>query len=88
MSLAEIETLLSSLWADALSRDSVPPEANLFDLGAGSLSLMSVIARAQEVLEADVPPEVVLKPIFEEPNVRALAAAIHTWLSAPLGERQ
>jgi hypothetical protein len=55
---------------------------NLFDRGANSLSLMSVFAKVQEILEVDIPPELVLNSMFDNPTVSAQATTIHDWLSS------
>ena len=81
----EVEHMLSQLWADALARSKVGSDEDLLELGAGSLALMSVVARAQDILERDIPPEVILKTMFQQPTVRAFAYAIHSSLAASSG---
>lgn len=73
----ELETLLLRLWADALAMPEIRADEDLVSRGAGSLALMSVVARVQEILERDIPPEVVLQTMFREPTVHAFTQAIY-----------
>ncbi|YCK37369.1 amino acid adenylation domain-containing protein [Actinomadura sp. ATCC 39365] len=64
------EDVLLELWQDVLALESLDVEADLFELGAHSLSILTVSARASQMLAAPLPAHLV----YETRTVRALAA--------------
>ena len=70
--LDEIETLLSSIWADVLGLKSIGRNQSFFRLGGHSLAATQVIARAREIFRIEIP----VRNLFEMPTVSGLAKVI------------
>ncbi|MEU9353262.1 non-ribosomal peptide synthetase [Streptomyces griseoloalbus] len=66
---AEIESAVCAAWAAALAVADVPPDANVFDLGAHSLVVTRVHGRISAALGVDFP----VHDVFEYPRPRDLA---------------
>jgi hypothetical protein len=76
------EELLCAIWADVLDVEAVGIHDNFFELGGHSLLVTQVVARAQQVMGADIPVRVV----FEQPTVAQLAAYVDAEADAGLEE--
>ncbi|MFB7951085.1 amino acid adenylation domain-containing protein [Streptomyces sp. NPDC056045] len=70
--LADVEDTVCRLWASVLAVPRVPPEANVFDLGAHSL----VVTRMHGRLEAAFGSPLPVHHLFEYPCPRDLAQAL------------
>ncbi|QGM46682.1 non-ribosomal peptide synthetase [Methylocystis heyeri] len=53
--LDDIELLFAEIWQDVLGVDRVEASDNFFDIGGASLSAIQVIARVQQLFEAEIP---------------------------------
>jgi acyl-CoA synthetase (AMP-forming)/AMP-acid ligase II/acyl carrier protein len=66
------EKVVLSCMAEALQRDDIGIEDDFFALGGHSLAATQVVARLNDALGVDLPPDAV----FEAPTVRELAKAV------------
>jgi amino acid adenylation domain-containing protein len=66
---SQTETLLASLWQDALGAGKIDLDRNFFDLGGTSLQLMQIHAG----LEAELERSVDVVALFKHPTIRELA---------------
>lgn len=65
----ELEAKIASIWEDILSIKPISVNANLFDIGANSLNIMSFVSRLYTKLGFRVP----FKDIFSKPTIHQLA---------------
>ena len=64
--------IVKNVWCDVLGQESVPSDANFFDLGGHSLRATSAVLRLQSALGLEIP----LRLIFIHPTAASLARAI------------
>jgi amino acid adenylation domain-containing protein len=67
-----VEELVSVVWAEVLGAERVSVRANFFELGGHSLLATQVVSRLREVLEVEVP----INLLFVFPTVAGLSRAI------------
>ncbi|HEV3402019.1 MAG TPA: non-ribosomal peptide synthetase [Acidimicrobiales bacterium] len=65
------EAAVLSIWAEVLQKDDVGADDDFFSLGGHSLAAAQIVARLNDALGVDLPPDAV----FEAPTVAELAAA-------------
>ncbi|MEC1536488.1 non-ribosomal peptide synthase/polyketide synthase [Bacillus sonorensis] len=65
----ELEAKIAAIWEDILSIKPISVNANLFDIGANSLNIMSFVSRLYTKLGFRVP----FKDIFSKPTIHQLA---------------
>ncbi len=70
--LAQVEAMLSKLWADTLRVDHVEFDDNFFELGGDSLLAHKIIAGLRSVYGVEMSPEI----LFDLPTVHELAQAV------------
>jgi amino acid adenylation domain-containing protein len=75
----ELEKLVAFAWRRVLGVDQVSSDANFFDLGGHSFTLVQVQTQLQDALRAEIP----LIELFRQPTVRDLAEFLGTHLSSP-----
>jgi natural product biosynthesis luciferase-like monooxygenase protein len=68
----EMEDLLAKIWAEVLGVERVGVHDNFFELGGHSLLATQFISRVRETFKVELP----LTPMFEQPTVATLAAAV------------
>ncbi|PHN08610.1 non-ribosomal peptide synthetase [Flavilitoribacter nigricans] len=69
---SDMEELLSEIWTDILGLDRVGVFDNFIDIGGDSLSGIRLMARINEMLELELP----INLIFEKTTIASLATAI------------
>jgi acyl carrier protein len=74
VSSAEIESMLSKLWAETLGVARVDADENFFELGGDSLLATRVMARLRSDYGVEMSPEM----LFDLPTVRELALAVES----------
>ena len=70
----DIERTLLKLWQKGLKRESISINADFFALGGNSLIAVSLINKVNEVLNCELP----LQVLFNSPTIEKLAQVIHT----------
>ena len=70
-----MEELIANIWKDVLGVDEVSPTANIFDLGATSLTTIEATSRLRDACRRDI----AVTELFRHPTIRELA----TYLSDP-----
>lgn len=70
--LNDIETRLARIWCDLLGVDSVPPDANFFDLGGHSLLTIRMLSRIQN----EFGRRLSVASAYRAPTLRALARSL------------
>jgi acyl-CoA synthetase (AMP-forming)/AMP-acid ligase II/acyl carrier protein len=65
------EGVVRSIWAEVLQREDVGVDDDFFAIGGHSLAAAQIVARVNDALGVDLPPDAV----FEAPTVAELAAA-------------
>ncbi|HYG65747.1 MAG TPA: non-ribosomal peptide synthase/polyketide synthase, partial [Thermoanaerobaculia bacterium] len=81
--LTAAEAVMAEIWAEVLGLEQVSPDASFFDLGGHSLLATQVISRVRKVFEVELP----MSAVFEDDNVRALAARVDDIRRAERGVR-
>ena len=76
------ERVMSSIWAEVLHLDRVGIEDNLFELGADSLHIFQIVARAGKV-GMRIPPALILKHRTISAVLAQLDSGAATTKSAP-----
>ncbi len=71
-----IEEMLTSIWSNILSIDSVGIHDNFFELGGHSLLATQVISRVRDTLAVELP----LRSLFEAPTIAGLAERVENSL--------
>ena len=66
------EDVLVSLFCEVLNADDIDPQANIFELGADSLTVARIVAKIREVFGVDLP----LTAMFETTTIAGLAHLI------------
>ena len=64
--------VVGEIWMEALQLDVINPDDNFFGHGGDSLTTMMMLFRVGEVLNTDVPPDV----LMEAPTLREFCRAI------------
>lgn len=72
VTVAAVEALIAATTAEALDLPSVPPHANLLELGVDSLVGARIVGRLRTELGLDIP----LLALFENPVVTEFAEEI------------
>jgi acyl carrier protein len=72
----EIEEAIAEAWQELLGVEKVGRNDGFFELGGHSLSAVQLVARLQERLPVDLPPDV----LFDRPTVAALAELVEAQL--------
>ncbi|NBH08567.1 AMP-binding protein [Amycolatopsis sp. SID8362] len=68
-----VERAVHDVWCGLLRRPRVPLDANLFDLGASSLTMLTAHSALEHALDTDLEPTV----LFQFPTIRSLATHLH-----------
>ncbi|WP_327640725.1 amino acid adenylation domain-containing protein [Kribbella sp. NBC_00482] len=76
----EVEEAIHQIWADVLGRDSIPVDADFFDLGGESLLATQVMARMRRTFDIKLP----LMTIFDAPTIKTLAETVSRHLAQNL----
>ena len=71
------EELIASIWGELLGRADIGVHDDFFALGGHSLAAAQVVARVNDALGTDLPPDAV----FESPTVAELATMVETALA-------
>jgi acyl carrier protein len=74
----DLERAICGVWRDVLGVGQVGVDRNFFDLGADSVTLVTVRAGLEAALARTVP----LTALFEHTTVRALAVYLAGWEAA------
>jgi acyl carrier protein len=71
--LTDTEHLIATLWSEVLqTTQHARPSDNFFDLGGGSIDMITLLYRIHEELSVKLPDNAV----FEAPSLRELAALV------------
>jgi amino acid adenylation domain-containing protein len=81
---SKIEEIISTVWQEVLDLKQVSVQANFFDLGGHSLSIIRVHNQLQERLQQTVS----VVELFEHPTIRSLAEHLSQQQSTPASFQQ
>jgi acyl carrier protein len=70
--LLPTEIKVGEIWMEALQLEKINPDDNFFEQGGDSLMTMMMLFRVSDVLNVDVPPDV----LMEAPTLREFCKAI------------
>ena len=66
------ETTVGEIWMESLQLDSINPDDNFFELGGDSLTTMMMLFRISDVLDTELPPDI----LMDAPTLREFCLAI------------
>jgi acyl carrier protein len=79
-SQADLESSLARIWSDALQHtEAIAPNANFFEAGGTSVTMMIILFRVKEELGVDLPPGA----LMEAPSFGAFCALVETKRASP-----
>jgi len=70
--LSPMETIVGEIWMEALQLEKINPDDNFFGQGGDSLTTMMMLFRVGDLLNVDVPPDV----LMDAPTLREFCRAI------------
>ena len=76
--LSPTEITVGEIWTEALQLDGINPDDNFFEQGGDSLTTMMMMFRVSDVLNVEMPPDV----LMDAPTLREFCREIDCRISA------